>query len=75
MVYLAHRPRIRGVKHLPRDEVQVGIIVFLHLCVRAVLAQILLLTEGGALVSELIDALLKIRQVHVSEACSDFVWT
>jgi hypothetical protein len=56
MVHFAHRPRTRGVKHLPRDEVQVGIIVSLHLCVRAVLAKIVLLTEGEASVYQLIVA-------------------
>lgn len=75
MVHLAHRPRIRGVKYLPRDEVHVGILVSLHLCVRAVFAKVVLLTEGEASVYQLIVAQLQIRQVPVSQACSHFVWT
>lgn len=63
MVHLAHRPRIRGVKRLPRDEVHVGILFSLHLCARAVLAKIVLLTEGEASACQLIVAQLEIRQV------------
>lgn len=41
MVQLAHRPRIRWVKRLPRDEVYVGILFSLHLCERALLGEAL----------------------------------
>jgi len=75
MIHLAHRPRIRGVKRLPRDEVHVGILVSLHLCVRAVLAKIVLFMQGEAPLRQLIVAQLELRQVPVSQSCSHFVNT